>query len=219
MVYLLCAWYCCYCCIRSNSHWWARDPVAGIAAHLPIETLRSIFAPLVAILAASILLTATNAGIMGISRLSFNLASHNQLPAFLGRVHHHFKTPYLAIITFCVIALVLLSPGFTEPEIFTELGALYVFGSLLCFALAHAAVLGLRIRKPDLPRPFKLGLNIRIKGKELPLTTILGLIATLVIWVVVITTQPNTRWVGITWVAIGLLVYIVYRRKKGISLL
>jgi len=53
---------------------WARDPVAGIAANLPSEMLRSYLAPLVAVLAATILLTATNAGLLGISRLSYNLS-------------------------------------------------------------------------------------------------------------------------------------------------
>ncbi len=197
---------------------WARDPVAGIAAHLPIKALRSIFAPLVAILAASILLTATNAGLMGISRLSYNLSSHNQLPAILGKIHPRFKTPYIAIISFCVIALIVLIPGFTKPEFFTDLGSLYVFGSLLCFALAHASIIALRIKKPDLPRPFKLRFNIHFKGREIPITAILGLIATLGIWAVVVITQPYSRWVGFSWIALGLSVYFIFRRKKGISL-
>lgn len=197
---------------------WARDPVAGIAANLPSETLQSIFAPLVAILAASILLTATNAGLLGISRLSFNLSSHNQLPKVLGRIHHRFRTPYIAIIIFCSVAFLVLCPGFAEPEFFAELGALYVFGSLLCFALAHAALLGLRIKKPDMLRPFKLALNIKIRGRELPLTAILGLAATMIIWLVVIITQPFSRWVGIIWMVIGLTIYYIYRKRKGLPL-
>jgi len=197
---------------------WARDPVAGIAANLPSETLQSIFAPLVAILAASILLTATNAGLLGISRLSFNLSSHGQLPETLGRIHHRFRTPYIAIIIFCIVSCIVLCPGFVKPEFFTDLGALYVFGSLLCFALAHAALLGLRIKKPAMPRPFKLALNIKLRGRELPFTAILGLAATMTIWLVVIVTQPFSRWVGIVWMAIGLTVYYIYRKRKGLPL-
>jgi APA family basic amino acid/polyamine antiporter len=198
---------------------WARDPVAGIAAHLPSAILRSIFAPLVAVLAASILLTATNAGLLGISRLTYNLSSHQQLPAPLGRVHRLFRTPYVAIITFCVIALGLLLPGLGNPDFFTELGALYVFGSLLCFAFAHASLIILRIKKPDLPRPFKIGMNIKVKGKALPLTAILGLLATGSIWLEVVITQPFGRSVGIVWMIIGLLVYLIYRRSRHVPLL
>jgi len=198
---------------------WARDPVAGIAANLPSATLQSIFAPLVAVLAATILLTATNAGLMGISRLAFNLSSHRQLPAALGRIHHRFRTPYITIILFCLIALLVLTPGFFTTGFFADLGALYVFGSLLCFALAHAAILRLRAKKPDSPRPFKLGWNIRIRERELPMTAILGLAATSAIWIVVVIIQPYSRWVGLVWMAVGLVIYCLYRRKQRLPLI
>ncbi|MDH5696316.1 MAG: APC family permease [Dehalococcoidia bacterium] len=197
---------------------WARDPVAGIAANLPSTTLQSIFAPLVAILAATILFTATNAGLMGISRLAFNLSSHHQLPATLNRIHHHFRTPYIAIILFCLVALLVLTPGFFATSFFADLGALYVFGSLLCFALAHAAIVSLRAKKPDLARPFKLGWNIRVKGREFPITTILGLAATSTIWMVVVVTQAYSRWVGLIWMVAGLIIYYLYRRKEHLPL-
>jgi APA family basic amino acid/polyamine antiporter len=193
---------------------WARDPVAGIAANLPSETLRSIFAPLVAVLAATILLTASNAGLLGISRLTFNLSSHRQLPAAFGRVHKHFRTPYVAIILFCCIAVLMLTPGMTSPGFFTQLGALYVFGSLLCFALAHTAILSLRIKKPEMPRPFKLGLNIRLLGADLPLTAILGLLTTAGIWLVVVITEPFSRWVGLGWMCGGLIIHFIFRRRR-----
>jgi APA family basic amino acid/polyamine antiporter len=193
---------------------WARDPVAGIAANLPSQILRDIFAPLVAVLAASILLTATNAGLLGISRLTYNLSAHKQLPVTLSRVHRRFRTPHMAIIIFCVIAIFMLIPGFTNPDFFADLGALYVFGSLLCFAFAHAAILSLRIKKPELPRPFKLGWNIRIKSKELPLIALLGLLSNAGIWIVVMVTQPFSRWAGLAWMAGGILIYYLYRRIR-----
>jgi APA family basic amino acid/polyamine antiporter len=197
---------------------WARDPVAGIAANLPSEGLRSFLAPIVAVLAATILLTATNAGLLGISRLSYNLSSHSQFPGPLGRIHHRFRTPYVGIILFCVISVIMLIPGFVSDSFFSDLGALYVFGSLLCFILAHAAIISLRIKKPDLPRPFKLRLNVLFRGKELPITALLGLFATFTIWIVVIVTQSYSRWAGFLWMGIGVLIYLVYRRIKRLPL-
>jgi APA family basic amino acid/polyamine antiporter len=193
---------------------WARDPVAGIAAHLPSDTLQKIFSPVVAILAASILLTATNAGLLGISRLTYNLSSHKQLPAALSRVHPRFRTPYMAIMIFCCIAILMLIPGFSNPHFFADLGALYVFGSLLCFAFAHAAIISLRIKKPEMPRPFKLKWNIKVKGKELPVTALLGLLTTGGIWMVVMVTQPFSRWAGLAWMAGGILIYFLLRRAR-----
>lgn len=196
---------------------WARDPVAGIAANLPSPFLRSVFAPLVAVLAATILLTATNAGLLGISRLSYNLSSHNQFPAVLGRVHSRFKTPYMGIIVFCVISVLMLIPGFFSDVFFTDLGALYVFGSLLCFMLAHAAIIALRVKNPELPRPFKLKPNIKIKGKDVPVTGILGLLSTFIIWIVVIVTQPYSRWAGLIWMAVGVAMYLLFKLHNRLA--
>lgn len=222
---------------------WARDPVAGIAkavsmAIAPQEIIsrfgvdqntpmailiawavgwvQKLLPALVAILAASILLIATNAGLLGISRLTYNLSSHKQLPGMLSKVHPRFRTPYFAIILFSLITLLMLVPGFFSEAFFSDLGALYVFGSLLCFGLAHASILALRIRKPDLPRPFKLGLNIKLGGKELPLTAILGLLATATIFFVIIVIQETSRWTGLGWMALGLIIYFLYRRFRRI---
>ena len=221
---------------------WARDPIAGIASGISsimspeqiatnitsepafhiviawvVKGLRDLLPVLVAILAATIMAVSTNAGLLGISRLTYNLSSHHQLPATLSRVHHRFRTPYLAIILFCLVSLLVLTPGFFSPNFFADLGALYVFGSLLCFALAHAAILALRIRQPNLPRPFKLSFNIKLGGRELPLTAILGLFSTLTIWLVIIVIQPASRWAGLGWMAIGLVIYYLYRRRLRVA--
>ena len=198
---------------------WARAPIAGIAANLPVENLRTVFAPLVSILAASMLLVAANAGLLGISRLSFNLSKYNLFPAVLSRIHPRFKTPHITIITFSLVAMILLLPGLSSIEFFfTNLGGLFVFGSLLCFFFAHLSVLALRIREPDLSRPFKLGWNIRMKGKEIPLTVIIGLLSTFSIWIIVIITHQYSRWAGIAWMIIGLFVFTVFRFRKKLPL-
>jgi APA family basic amino acid/polyamine antiporter len=199
-------------------HGWAKDPVAGIAANLPSDTLRAIFEPLVAILAATILLTATNAGLIGISRLAYNMSSYQHLPVVLGKVHSRFRTPHIAIVLFCLVALLLMTPGFFFNRFFVVLGALYAFGSLLSFAVAHAAVLALRVRHPELPRPFKLRLNVKFKGYDLPLTAILGLVSTSTVWVVLTVGHPFTRTAGLVWMIAGLLIYYIYRRWKHLSL-
>jgi APA family basic amino acid/polyamine antiporter len=195
---------------------WSRDPVAGIAANLPLALIRNILKPLIAILAGTILLIATNAGLMGISRLAFSLGSHKLLPSALSQIHHRFKTPHIAIILFSIIGLLILVPAFWGADAFKNMGALYAFGSLLAFMFAHAAILSLRAKKPELPRPFKIGGNIRIKGREMPISAITGLAATAIIWIIILITQPYSRWVGIAWMAAGLIIYYLYRRKEPI---
>jgi len=193
---------------------WARDPVAGIAASLPLVWLVSLLKPLIAILAGTILLIATNAGIMGISRLVFSLGSHKLVPSVLSRLHPRFKTPYISIILFSAIALLIIIPGLFKIDTFANMGALYAFGSLLAFMFAHASILRLRAKKPELPRPYKISWNIKINGHDMPITAILGLVAMGAIWIIILITQPYSRWVGLGWMVIGLIIYYLYKRKR-----
>jgi len=197
---------------------WSRDPVAGIAASLPIVWLATALKPLIAILAGTILLIATNAGLIGISRLAFSLGTHRLQPSVLSRVHHQFKTPYVSIILFGMVALLILTPGFFAANVFENMGALYAFGSLLAFMFAHASILSLRAKKPELARPFKLGWNIRIRGREMPISAIIGLLSTATIWIIILITQPYCRWVGAIWMVVGLIIYYIYRRKEHLPL-
>jgi APA family basic amino acid/polyamine antiporter len=196
---------------------WARDPVAGIANAFPFAWLRAVFEPLVAMLAGTILLIATNAGLMGISRLAFSLGSYQQLPSVFSRLHRRFRTPYISIIVFSAVAIIILIPGLFRSdiiEIFSNLGGLYVFGSLLAFGFAHASILALRIRQPEFARPFKLPGNIRVRGRELPVTAVAGLIATIAIWLVIVVVQDYSRWVGFGWMALGVGGYLVFRWRR-----
>jgi APA family basic amino acid/polyamine antiporter len=193
---------------------WARDPVAGIAYHIPLEIIRVILKPLIAVLAGTILFIATNAGLIGISRLAFSQGTHKLVPPALSRVHKRFKTPYIAIIIFSLIAMAILVPGFFATDVFANMGALYAIGSLLAFMFSHVSIIVLRIRKPEMPRPFKLGWNIRIKGRELPVSALMGLAATTAIWVLILVTEAYSRWIGLGWMVIGLIIFFVYRWRR-----
>lgn len=193
---------------------WARDPVAGIASNLPGELIQTILQPLIAVLAATILLIATNAGLIGISRLAFSLGTNRLVPPVLSKVHTRFKTPYIAIIVFSLIAIVILLPGFFATDVFAEMGALYAVGSLLAFMFAHASIISLRIRRPEMPRPFKLGWNIHIRGREIPISAVVGFVATMLIWLVILFTEPYSRWVGLGWMVLGVIIYYIFQRNR-----
>ena len=134
-------------------------------------------------------------------------------------MHQKFKTPHVAIIIFGIIALLILTPGFFAANAFENMGALYAFGSLLAFMFAHASIISMRIRQPELERPFKLGWNIRIGKYQLPISSMIGLAATGAIWIIILITQPYSRWVGIIWMAIGFIVYYFYRKQANLPLI
>ena len=196
---------------------WSKDPMAGIASSLPLEVMRALFQPMVAVLAATILLIATNAGLMGISRLGFSMAVHRQIPGPFGHIDPRSKVPVVSIIVFATIALGILVPGLFGAGIYGDLGALYVFGSLLALGLAQASIVSLRIRMPHLPRPFKVPGNIRWRGKEVPLFIMSGTTFMLGVWLVLLFFQPYGRYVGLSWMALGLVLYFLYRRRSGLS--
>ena len=194
---------------------YVEDPVLGMVRFLPdsVAWLRWILGPWVGILAATILFIATNAGIIGVSRLAFSLGQHRQLPRVLGRVHPTRLTPYVAIAVFGAIAVVLILPG----EI-TFLAELYAFGSMISFTAAHVSVIRLRYREPDLERPFRAPLNVRIAGTAVPMTAVLGGMGTFAVWCVIMYYKPLSGIVGVAWVALGLVVYVVFRKAHGYSL-
>ena len=70
---------------------------------------------------------------MGISRASFSMGAHMQIPAILHKVHPRFRTPYVAIIIGSVIACVLALLGSIAT-----LADLYAFCAMLACTLANA---------------------------------------------------------------------------------
>ncbi|MCX6001374.1 MAG: APC family permease [Chloroflexi bacterium] len=184
------------------------DPIMGITYAMP-GYLPELLGFWVALLAATILIIATNAGMLGASRLAYFMGQRQQLPAFFGSISKRAHVPQNAIIIFSVIAASLVLTGKVEL-----LADLYAFGAVLAYTSAHASIIALRIKEPDLPRPFKIPLNIRIKGRDIPVTAVLGGLITAITWVIVVYTHHIGRIVGFTWVGIGLIVYYLYRRYK-----
>jgi len=191
----------------------ADDPVLGVVENMGLGSLQHAAEIYVGILAATILFIATNAGILGVSRLSYSMGQHRQLPEFLRVLHPRFRTPYIAITVFSVIACVAIIPG--EADF---LGVIYAFGAMLSFTMAHAAVATLRVKRPDIERPWKPPFTIHIRGRELPLTALLGGLGTGIALVVATVLDKRVLISGIGWMLLGILLYVVYRRRQGLSL-
>ncbi|MFL5870891.1 MAG: amino acid permease [Solirubrobacterales bacterium] len=192
----------------------ADDPVLGIVENLGLSPgLTDALRYYVGVLAAVILTIATNAGMIGLSRLTFSMGHYRQLPERLRQVHPKFHTPYVAIIIFSGVAALTILPGKLD-----FLATLYSFGAMLSFTVAHISVARLRQKFPDRERPWKPPLNVRIRGVELPLTAILGGFGTFAAWIVVMALNISTLIAGVAWMAIGISVYLLYRRNQGLPL-
>src|SRR5258708_2028873 len=127
-------------------HGFKNDPVLGLVENLGLHgTWLSISKIYVGILAATILFIATNAGVIGASRITYAMASYRQLPSVFRRLHPKLKTPWLSLVVFAGIG----------PTIFllsgkvAFLGRMYAFDAMLSFTIAHLSVVALRVRRPD----------------------------------------------------------------------
>jgi APA family basic amino acid/polyamine antiporter len=190
------------------------DPVLGIVKSIGLShALAQGLSYYVGLLAATILFIATNAGLIGISRLSWSLSEHRQLPKAFSSLHPKYRTPAFTIVFYSVLAAILIIPGKTD-----FLGNLYSFGAMLSFTTAHVAVLALRVKDPDRARPYRAPLNFRWRGAVLSLTPILGAIGTFAAWLSVVALHVEARTVGIGWMALGLIGYAIYRRRQGLDL-
>jgi APA family basic amino acid/polyamine antiporter len=193
---------------------YAGDPVLGIVENMGLSAgLTEVLRFYVGILAAVILLIATNAALIGLSRLTFSMGQYRQLPERLRQVHPRFHTPYVAILVFSGVSVLTVLPGQID-----FLATMYSFGAMLSFTIAHLAVARLRQRFPDQERPWMPPLNISFRGAKIPLTAVLGGLGTFAAWVVVITLDLGTLAAGATWMALGIAIYLLYRRHQGLPL-
>jgi APA family basic amino acid/polyamine antiporter len=191
----------------------AGDPVLGIVKHLHLGPLQHAGEIYVGLLAATILFIATNAGIIGVSRLVYSMGVHRQLPGRLRQLHPRFRTPWFGIVLFSAFACIAMIPGKAE-----FLGNIYAFGAMLSFTTAHLAVITLRVKRPDIPRPYRGPGTLRIAGHDLPLFALLGVLGTGLAFVTVTILHLDVAVAGIAWLAIGLAVYVLYRRNQGLDL-
>src|SRR5438067_4623559 len=195
---------------------WKADPVAGFVTGFPQEALRYWAQIWVGILAFTILVIATNAGLIGISRLSYSMAGADLLPHRLARLHPKFKTPYVSIIVFGLVAALLVLPGIIPGGKEIEfMSAVYSLAATFAFCSAHLSVMRLRFIEPALHRPYRMPWNIKFGRDSLPL---LSLVAALFIGTVftqlLFENISNTTFIFLGWLALGVVAYVLYMRYR-----
>jgi APA family basic amino acid/polyamine antiporter len=195
------------------------DPVLGLVKNMGLHgTVLHVAEYYVGILAATILFIATNAGVIGASRITYSMATYRQLPERFRRLHRTFKTPWLSLTVFAGAAsMLVLVPGIfgdSSSEV-DFLGNIYAFGAMLSFTVAHVAIIQLRRKHRDEELVFRARPNLRVRGVDWPLFAIFGAAGTFGAWLVVVIQHPTVRWTGLGWIAAGFVVYVLYRRSLG----
>src|SRR5437867_4122657 len=194
---------------------WKADPVAGIVTGF-VDPLRFWAGIWVGILAFTILVIATNAGLIGISRLSYSMAGVELLPQRLARLHPKFKTPYISIVVFGIGAALLVLPGIIVGSAEIDLmSAVYSLAATFAFCSAHLSVMRLRFIEPALHRPYRMPWNIKFGRDSIPVLSLVGaLFIGTVFTQLMFQNISNTTFIFLGWLALGVVTYVGYQRYK-----
>jgi basic amino acid/polyamine antiporter, APA family len=196
---------------------WVQAPLIGIVdalgAKLPepaVDGLR-VF---IGLSAVAVLVGVITTSISGAGRLTYALAQRQMLPRAFGRLSPRTLISPVTILTVAGLAsgLLVVAAAHGQPTRF--LASLYSFGILLAFTAGQAALLRLRVTAPDLERPFRVRPEMTVRGYRLPLPTLVALPITAVLWVVALATHAGARVAGPIWLALGLVVFVVVRKRE-----
>jgi basic amino acid/polyamine antiporter, APA family len=137
--------------------------------------------------------------LLGQSRVFYSMAHDGLLWKWAGEIHPRFRTPWksTAVTGFGAALFGSLVP-------IGSLGQMVSIGTLLAFVIVCAAVMILRVRRPDLPRPFRTPM--------VPLVPILGIVVSLGL----MASLNGITWVRLlVWLVVGLVIYFTYSVKHS----
>jgi APA family basic amino acid/polyamine antiporter len=201
---------------------WLQAPLVGIATvigdDLP-DGWAGALEGFIGLSGALVLVTAIVTSLAGAERLAFSMARYDMLPHVFARPERGAAPTATATLAATLIASVLLVISDVVGDGAEFLASLYSFGVLIALTAAQVAVVRLRVREPELERPFRVPGGVRVGRAVVPLPSVVGAVLTGGLWVAALFTHDAARVVGPIWLALGVVVYLLSRRAAGESLL
>jgi basic amino acid/polyamine antiporter, APA family len=190
------------------------EPILGVVQSYDPGWLADVMKWTVMLVAVPVLFWAANTSMLGLSRHVYVLATNRQIPSWAGKLERTHSTPYIAIVIAAVLALALAIPGDIR-----FLASVYAFGALLAVTIAQVSIVRLRVTEPDLERPYRVPLDVTVRGYRLPVPAVVGALISAVAWLSVFALHAEAVYVGGGWMLFGLISYVIYRRLlEGTSL-
>jgi APA family basic amino acid/polyamine antiporter len=189
---------------------YVENPVVGVVKGFDPAWLANSLSYIVGVVAVVTLVQAARIYMLGPMRVTYALATNRQVPSAIGRLHPKYGTPYVAATTVAIVSsgLALLD----DPEL---LIAIFAFGALLTFSIANLSIIRLRFLEPAATRAYRVPFSIPIGKGSLPIPSLLALIASVGAFLGVIVLRHTATLVGGIWLAVGITLYVVYRKTQG----
>jgi len=149
------------------------------------------------------LVTTLNGFVVGASRLMMAMAKDHELPPFFARVNSRFGVPHWAIIFVGVLGII----GSFVPQLIVLFDTA-ASAVLVTYALTAISMMILRKKEPDAERPYKVPW-----GNVIPILALVGIVPTFLISLGILTTEALIVFVA--WFVIGVIYYLLYRRKMA----
>jgi amino acid transporter len=179
--------------------------ISGLAMNVvgPLSA-RLLFQAFVVIVGFLILAGAVNTAIVGSNGVLNRVSEDGVLTDWFRKPHGKYGTSYRLINL--VVLLQILTIVLSRGDVYL-LGEAYAFGVVWSFAFKSLAMLLLRYKEPDAPREWRVPLNIRIAGREVPI----GLaVITAMLFSAAIINLFTKQMATISGVAFTLLLYSVF---------
>ena len=182
------------------------NPLVPIAKALPYT---DILVPVIALSGFLICFVSANTGIIGVSRVAYSMSKSKLISRRVNWLHPRYRTPWITIVIFSIIAMILASFG---DMVF--LGELYAFGALTAYSITNLSLLALRVKHPEMERPFKIPLNLRFGWIEIPIISIIGVISCFAVFILVALLHVQGRNFALAWFALGTAYFFLYKRYR-----
>jgi APA family basic amino acid/polyamine antiporter len=200
----------------------SQAPAVPIAERLPV--IGNYFGIWVAVVGALICYVSTNTGVIGVSRVTYSMGRLALMPRGLSRVSLRFKTPYVTITIFSLVACLILVSNLALPgDLLLQLvTSLYNFGALIAYMYVNLAAIVLRIKEPVRKGwIMPLNFNLVYKGKLYKVSVIpfIGFISSAVVWFFIVGLHETGRLIGTIWFIFGICLYLAYQyyRRRSIE--
>jgi len=191
------------------------DPMAAFAGALPFGF---VIAPIISVIGATICYVSANTGIVGVSRVTYEMGRSQLFPQWFNRLHPKHRVPYRSIITFSLIGIGLAFLG--NLELLVDL---YNFGALVNYMAVNLALIRLRNSPTEDKHPWRVRGALRIPWRdgrrlEVPVTAVIGFVSCLLVWVAIVLLHFWGRLGGTLWFLIGFALYAAYRKRRSLPL-